>query len=79
MGGGGSGEPNAGSSIHLNRKAAIVCSLKCTCRQPQFICQAGMVADISLKPSVALLVCPRGTTHSIVDCHEFTGSQELCQ
>ena len=24
------GEPQAGSSIHLNRKAAIVCSLKCT-------------------------------------------------
>ena len=24
------GEPKAGSSIHLNRKAAIVCSLKCT-------------------------------------------------
>ena len=26
----GGGEPKAGSSIHLNRKAAIVCSLKCT-------------------------------------------------
>ena len=24
------GEPKAGSFIHLNRKAGIVCSLKCT-------------------------------------------------
>ena len=43
-------------------------------RQPQFTCQAGTVADSSLTPSIALLVCPRGTTHSIVDCREFTGS-----
>ena len=45
-------------------------------RHPQFTCQAGTVADGSLIPSVALLVRPRGTTHSIVDCHEFTGSQK---
>ena len=45
-------------------------------RQPQFTCQAVTVADGSLIPSVALLVRPRGTTHSIVDCHEFTGSQK---
>ena len=69
------GEPKAGSSIHLNRKAVIVYSLKCT-RQPQFTCQASKVADSSLAPSVALLVHLRGTIHSIVDCHEFTGSQE---
>ena len=50
----------------LNRKAAIVCSLK-------FTCQAGTVADSSLTLSVALLVHPRGTTHSIVDCHELKG------
>ena len=43
-------------------------------RQPQFTCQADVVTDSSLTPSVALLVCPRGTTHSIVNCHEFTGS-----
>ena len=66
-------EPKAGSSMHLNRKAAIVCSLKC--RQPQFTCQAGTIADSSLTPSVALLVHPRGTTHYIMDCHEFTGLQ----
>ena len=45
-------------------------------RQPQFTCQAGAVADSSLIPSVVLLVRPRGTTHSTVDCHEFTGSQK---
>ena len=45
-------------------------------RQPQFTCQASTVADSSLTPSVALLVYPRGATHSTVDCHEFTGSQK---
>ena len=30
---GAGGEPKAGSSIHLDRTAAIVCSLKCTDRQ----------------------------------------------
>ena len=44
--------------------------------QPQFTCQAGTVADGSLISSVALLVRPRGTTHSIEDCHEFKGSQK---
>ena len=64
------------SSIHLSRKAAIVCSLKYTDNHAQFTCLAGAVADSSLTTSVALLVCTRGTTHSIVDCHEFTGSQK---
>ena len=45
-------------------------------RHAHFTCQAGTVADGSLIPRVALLVHPRGTTHSIVDCHEFTGSQK---
>ena len=37
--------------------------------------QADMVAGSILIPSVALLVCPSGIVLSIVDCHEFTGSQ----
>ena len=48
-------------------------------RQPQFTCQAYMVADSSLTPSVALLVHGvrlSGTTHSIVDHHELTRSQK---
>ena len=45
-------------------------------KQPQLTCQADTVTDSSLTQSVALLVHPRGTTHSIVDCHVFTGSQK---
>ena len=69
---GAAGEPKAGSFIHLNRKAAIVCSLKSI----NSTCQADTVTDSSLTPSVALLVHPSGTVHSIVGCHEFTGSQK---
>ena len=39
-----------------------------------YTCQAEMVIN-SLTPSVALLVCPGGTIHTIVDYHEFTKSQ----
>ena len=48
-------------------------------RQPPFTCQANMVTDCSLTPSVALSVRPRWYrtgVHSIVDCHEITGSQK---
>ena len=45
-------------------------------KQPQFTCQANTVTGSSLTPNVALLVHPSGTAHSIVDCHEFTGSQK---
>ena len=72
MGGGGSGSSQSGSPIYLNRKGTIVCSLKCTSNHMQCTCQAGTVTDSSLTPSVALFVCPSGTVHSIVDCHEFT-------
>ena len=34
------------------------------------------VTGSSLTLSVALLVCPSGTAHSIVDCHEFTGPEK---
>ena len=42
-------------------------------KQPQFTYPADTITSSSLTPSVALLVCPSGTAHSIVDCHEFTG------
>ena len=32
-----------------------------------------MVANSSLTSSIALLVCPSGTIHFIMDCYEFTG------
>ena len=44
-------------------------------KQSQFTCQANTVTSSSLTPIVALLVHPSGTAHSIVDYHEFTGSQ----
>ena len=47
-------------------------------KQLQFTCQVDMVTDSSLIPSVALLVFPSGTAHSIVECHEFTGSYKRC-
>ena len=59
---GAGGEPKTGSSIHLNRKAAIVCSLKCTDSHAQFTCQADMYGQT---PS---LVHPSDTKHLIVDC-----------
>ena len=67
------GEPKVDSSIHLNRKAAIVC---CTDSHSSPAMQASTVGNSSLTPSGALLMCPRGTTHSIVDSHEFIGSQK---
>ena len=70
-------EPKAGSSIHLTRKAAIVFIEEH--QQPQFTCQADTLAGSSLTPSVALLAHPSGIAHSIVDCHEFNGSQKLSQ
>ena len=45
-------------------------------KQPQFTCQADTLTGSSLTPSVALLVRPSGTAHSLVDCHKFTGSQK---
>ena len=43
-------------------------------KQPQFTCQADTIANSSLTPSVALLVHPSGTVHSIVNHHAFKGS-----
>ena len=44
-------------------------------KEAQFTCQSDTVGDGSLRPNVASLVCPSGTVHSIVDCHEFIMSQ----
>ena len=72
MGGGAGEELKAGSSIHLNRKAAIVCSLKCTNIHSSLVRQIW-----SLAADRSLISVPSGTALSIVDrCHEFTGSQK---
>ena len=74
--GGGGGWGAVGGFFHTFEQKSSHCAFIEVHRQPQFTYQAGAVADGSLIPSVALLVHPRGTTHSIEDCHEFTGSQK---
>ena len=74
--GGGGGLGAVGGFFHTFEQKSSHCVFIEVHRQPQFTCPAGMVTDSSLTPSVALLVYLRGTTHSIVDCHEFTGSQK---
>ena len=74
--GGGGGWGAVGRLFHTFEQKSSHCVFIEVHRHPQFTCQAGTVADGSLIPSVALLVHPRGTTHSIVDCHEFTGPQK---
>ena len=72
----GGGWGAAGGLFHAFEQKSSHCVLIEVHRHPQFTFQAGTVTDGSLIPSVALLVHPRGTTHSIVDCHEFTGSHK---
>ena len=74
--GGGGGWGAVGRLLHTFEQKSSHCVFIEVHRHPQLTCQAGTVADGNLIPSVALLVRPRGTTHSIVDCHEFTGSQK---
>ena len=61
----------AGSSIHWNRKAAIVCSWKYRKGDSVATCQAEVIGS-SFTPSVALLVYPSGTVHPTMDCHGLT-------
>ena len=68
-------EPKVGSYIYFNKKSSHCVFIEVH-KQPQFTCKADMVADSSLIASVALLVYPSGTVLSIVDCHEFRGSQK---
>ena len=67
-----SGDTKAGSSI-FDKKSSH-CKFIEVHKQPQFTCLTDTVTGSSLPPSVALLVHTSGTVHSIVDCHEFTGS-----
>ena len=74
--GSGGGRGAVGGFFHTFEQKSSHCVFIEVHKHPQFTCQASTVADGSLTPSVALLARPRGTTHSIVDCHEFTGSQK---
>ena len=62
--------------FHKFEQKSSPCVLIKVHKQPQFTCQADTVADTSLTPSLILIVHPSGAVHSIVDCHEFTGSQK---
>ena len=74
--GGGGGRGAKGGYLNTFDQKSSNCVFSEVHKQPQFICQADTVTGSSLTPSVALLVCPSGSAHSIVDCHEFTGSQK---
>ena len=76
IGVGGGGWEAEGGFFHTFGQKSSQCVFIEVHRQPQFTCQAGMVAESCLTPSMALLMHPRGTTHFIVDCYEFTGSQK---
>ena len=54
------------------------CVLSKAQKQPQCTCQGKMVIGSSLTPHAALLVCPSGTIHPVVDHHGFTWSDECC-
>ena len=45
-------------------------------KQPQYTCQDKTVVGSSLTPHAALLVGPSSTIHPVVDCHEFTRSDQ---
>ena len=47
-------------------------------KQPQCTCQAKTVVGSSLTLHAALLVLHSGTVYSVVDHHEFTGSEKCC-
>ena len=79
---GGSGVGNGGrwgvkdKFFHTFEQKSSRCVFMEVHKHPRFTFQADTVAGSSLMPRVALLVRPSGTERSIVDCHEFTGSQE---
>ena len=74
--GGGGGWGAKGGYFHTFEQTSSHCVFIEEHGQPQFTCQVDTVADSSLTPIVALLVHPTGSTHSIVDRYEFTGSQK---
>ena len=74
--GGGGGWGAKGGFFHTFEQKSSHCVFIEVHKHPQFTCQADTAADSSLTLSVALLMHPRGTTHSLVDCHELTASQK---
>ena len=60
--GNGGGWEAKGGFFHTFEQKSSHCVFIEVYRQPQFTCQAGTVADISLTPSLVLLVHPRDIT-----------------
>ena len=74
--GGGGRWGTEGGFFHTFEQKSSHCVFIEVHKQPQFTCQANTVAGSSLTPSVALLVVPSGSAHSIVNCYEFTGHMQ---
>ena len=77
MGVGGGWEAEGGLN-HPPAQGKSRCVLNKAQKQPQCTYQDKTVAGSSLTAHAALLVCPSGTIHPIVDNHEFTWSDECC-
>ena len=76
MGGGGGWEAK-GKLYHPLVQRQSRCVFNEAQKQPQCTCQAKTVVGSSLTPRAALLVLPSGTIYPVVDCHEFTGSENV--
>ena len=75
-GGGGGWEAEGGGLNHPLAQRKSRCVFSKAQKQPHCTCQAKMGVGSSLTSHAALLVHLGGTIHSIVDCHEFTGSEK---
>ena len=77
-GSGGVGWEAEGGLNHPLAQRKSCCVLSKAQKQPQCICQDKTVVGNSLTPHAALLACPSGTIHPVMDCHEFTWSHKCC-
>ena len=73
MGGGGGAE--SGFFYSLKQKSSHCVLIEVQKGDSVLVRLHEMVVGSSFIPSVALLVHPSVTAHSIVNCHEFTRSQ----
>ena len=66
-------EPKVGhTTLEQKSKHCVTIEVHKTATCMQFACQADTVACKSLTLSIALLVHPSGTVHSIVDCNSLS-------
>ena len=77
MGVGGGWEAEGGLNHPLTQGKSR-CVFNKAQKQPQCTCQDKTVVGSNLTPHAALLVCPSGTIHPVVDCQEFKWSDKSC-